>query len=150
MVLVNSQVKMVHEGRILLGDVRSVYYDDVSFCTRLRVCHFNGELWPVFPREDEVMILERTFAAPDDEPVAPLRMTLATPMREIAIVRPRRGFTPTSDVITAAEQLLDEALTRLHDHVSEETFTQCEMCGEVDSHTDDCPVPALEKWMSTP
>jgi hypothetical protein len=60
-----------------------------------------------------------------------------------------------SSTAEAAQTLLDVALVRLYDRNSEESFEECQLCGDVvcgdvDSHTDDCPIPALKKWMETP
>ena len=30
-----------------------------------------------------------------------------------------------------------------------ETFSECLLCGEVDSHTDECPIPALRRWLES-
>lgn len=43
------------------------------------------------------------------------------------------------------------AMTRTHtDRASEETFTECLVCGDVDSHTDECPVPAIQRFLEGP
>ena len=54
---------------------------------------------------------------------------------------------PTEAVCDAAQSLLDVALVRLYDRNSGESFEECQLCGDVDSHTDECPIPALKKWM---
>jgi hypothetical protein len=48
------------------------------------------------------------------------------------------------DLDTATEAFLDCVYRRLS--TPEETFMECLICGDVDSHEQDCPVPALEKW----
>jgi hypothetical protein len=32
----------------------------------------------------------------------------------------------------------------------DETFIECLVCGEWEGHTDDCPIPALDRWMAQP
>jgi len=56
----------------------------------------------------------------------------------------RRDFDPSDAVIDAVHALLDVALSDLV--TSDEAFVECHLCGEVDSHTDLCPVPALVRW----
>jgi hypothetical protein len=42
--------------------------------------------------------------------------------------------------------LADDAIVRVHDPVSDETFIRCLVCGEWEGHTDICPLPAIERW----
>ncbi len=51
------------------------------------------------------------------------------------------------DVYTLAEQFVDVATERIYG--PEETFIVCRICGDVDSHSGNCPVPALEKWVNS-
>lgn len=53
-------------------------------------------------------------------------------------------------IVGVAEHLLDIA-TELHfDNQTEETFSECRLCGEWEGHTDQCPIPALKQWMGEP
>lgn len=51
-------------------------------------------------------------------------------------------------IAEAVEQLLDEVKSTHYDSQSEESFTECHVCGEWESHKDNCFVPVLEKWLS--
>jgi hypothetical protein len=44
-------------------------------------------------------------------------------------------------VYTVIQELEDHALIRMATY--DETFIQCNLCGEVDSHDTDCPLTAL-------
>jgi hypothetical protein len=55
------------------------------------------------------------------------------------------AFEPSTQACEAVERLLDEVTVRETWH-TDETFVQCLLCGEWDSHTDDCAVPALLRW----
>lgn len=52
---IGLQVRMQHEGRTLLGDVR--YYSVHDTTVRLTVTHFNGEPWPLEPLAETVEVL---------------------------------------------------------------------------------------------
>lgn len=54
------------------------------------------------------------------------------------------------DIADLVQDLLDTAIEHMHDRASEETFHECQMCGDVDSHTDTCPIPWLQKWQDAP
>jgi len=43
---------------------------------------------------------------------------------------------------------LDRAILR-HSN-DEETFTECILCYEWEGHKEDCPIPAIDKWLSIP
>lgn len=47
-----------------------------------------------------------------------------------------------ADVQAFAEQMVGRLPSR-----DDETFEQCRLCGEVDSHFEDCPLPALQAWL---
>ena len=47
------------EDRTLLGEVVSVYRNEIRGITHLRVKHFNGEMWPLEPAATAVDMLER-------------------------------------------------------------------------------------------
>lgn len=51
------QVAFEYQGRVLLGDVIDVSRDYVTGSVRLRVRHFNGEMWPVAPLSRLVEVL---------------------------------------------------------------------------------------------
>lgn len=55
-----------------------------------------------------------------------------------------------AEVIDAVQSLLDTVLVSHHDRQSEETFIECLMCGEWDSHIDDCCIPAVLAWQELP
>ena len=59
-----AHVTMQWQGRTLLGEVTSAYYDDASYVpyVRLRIRHFNGEPWPIEPTAMSIDVLERTQA----------------------------------------------------------------------------------------
>jgi hypothetical protein len=57
---------------------------------------------------------------------------------------------PTDAAAEAAQDLLDAALERLYDRHAGEAFLECQICGDVDGHTDDCPIPAVQRWMDAP
>ena len=58
---------------------------------------------------------------------------------------------PTDDAANAVQALLDVALVRLRDyHHADVTLIECQLCGDVDGHTDDCPIPAVQRWMDAP
>lgn len=60
-------------------------------------------------------------------------------------MRQPEPFEPTEATCDAVQDFL-EAVTDMQSWHTGETFHLCKLCGEVDSHTDACPVPALLKW----
>lgn len=53
-------------------------------------------------------------------------------------------------LIDLIDEVLCEAHLRQNDPRGDgETFILCQVCGEWDSHTDACPIPALKKWFET-
>ena len=50
-----------------------------------------------------------------------------------------------TEVVNAVESLLDVSLERHSD--GEETFIACHLCGSWEGHEDECPVPALLRWL---
>ena len=54
-----AHVTLSYRGRTLLGEVTSVRYDAPLGATLLKVCHFNGEAWPIEPSARLVDVLER-------------------------------------------------------------------------------------------
>lgn len=63
--------------------------------------------------------------------------------------KPRPPYEPPMAVIEAVESVLDEAIARQTNRVGDEleTFIECKACGEWDSHTSTCIIPALIRWM---
>ena len=57
---------------------------------------------------------------------------------------------PTDDAAEAVQTLLLIARERLYDRNADEVFYECQLCGDVDGHTDDCPIPAVQRWMDAP
>ena len=61
---------------------------------------------------------------------------------------------PTADVheppavIVDMINLLVDAATVRHPN-GDETFVECLVCGEWEGHTDKCPVPSLEQWLTS-
>lgn len=56
-------------------------------------------------------------------------------------------YEPPEVVVALITLLVDSAIVR-HSN-TEETFVECLVCGDWEGHTDDCPVPALERWMNS-
>jgi hypothetical protein len=52
---------------------------------------------------------------------------------------------PPSALIDAVHALIDESLNHLD--TGDEVFVECALCGELDSHTNSCPIPACQRWM---
>lgn len=57
------------------------------------------------------------------------------------------AFKPEQETIDQIEELVGAAVTGIHDSRSDEVFDVCRVCGDVDGHTDNCPVPPLERWL---
>ena len=56
-------------------------------------------------------------------------------------------YEPPDDLVTLALTFLNEATTSQYELNADETFTLCTACLSIDGdHTDECPVPALNKW----
>lgn len=53
------------------------------------------------------------------------------------------------ELIDQVGALLEAAEARHTDRHADETFSECLLCGEWDSHTDACPVPAIYRWLET-
>lgn len=53
----------------------------------------------------------------------------------------------TTLIIDSFEEILDDAIQYHRDSVSEETFRECMVCGEWDSHIKECPIQAIELWI---
>lgn len=56
--------------------------------------------------------------------------------------------TPLS-LVELLNAIADEATSRHHDHQSDETLVECHVCGEWEGHTDECPIPAIQKWLAS-
>ena len=56
---VGAQVVLQYRGYTLLGDVIGLCRDDVCGVVRLRVRHFNGDMWPIEPTALAVDVLTR-------------------------------------------------------------------------------------------
>lgn len=56
-------------------------------------------------------------------------------------------FEPSTATCDAAQEFIGAMSELQHWHTGE-TFVLCLMCGEVDSHVDGCPVPALGAWLA--
>jgi hypothetical protein len=63
---------------------------------------------------------------------------------------PPRTMREKEDLYDAVENLLDFAYRSMYDRRSEETFKECQLCGDVDGHLTECPIPLLEKWQLQP
>lgn len=61
---------------------------------------------------------------------------------------PKKRFVVPEAVIDRVQLLLDEVVHTSVDEPSDERFVICDACGEVDSHSKDCFVPALDRWMA--
>lgn len=57
-------------------------------------------------------------------------------------------FEPDADICAQVQEVVAAALSRQTHYGADETFTLCRCCGEWDSHTDACPIPRLEAWLS--
>jgi len=53
---------------------------------------------------------------------------------------------PAEELVTMLNDVADDAIVR-HMNSDDETFLECRVCGEWDSHTDICPIPAIEHWL---
>lgn len=51
------------------------------------------------------------------------------------------------ELIDLVNHLVDLAIVP-HSN-GDETFQECRLCGRWEEHADECPVPALERWMNT-
>lgn len=54
---------------------------------------------------------------------------------------------PSAATCDDVQNLLDAVTERMHDRDSGETFLECKVCGEVDSHHVRCFVPAMADWL---
>lgn len=54
---------------------------------------------------------------------------------------------PAPEVVTLLNEVADVAILR-HSN-GDETFTECRVCGEWDSHADLCPIRAIERWLKS-
>lgn len=54
---------------------------------------------------------------------------------------------PPAVVVEIVNLLVDNAIVS-HSN-GDETFHECLVCGDWEGHTDDCPMPALERWLRT-
>jgi len=52
----------------------------------------------------------------------------------------------TELVLNTLTEALEDAIQNHHDSQSGETFQECMLCGEWDSHIKECPIPAIELW----
>ena len=52
------------------------------------------------------------------------------------------------DICQVAEQLVSVATDRAVDRLSREPFALCHMCGELDAHTFNCPIPKVIRWLA--
>lgn len=55
-----------------------------------------------------------------------------------------------AEVALAVHNLLDLAVESHRNEPSDETFTECLMCGDWEGHNAACPVPRLLRWLDTP
>lgn len=53
-------------------------------------------------------------------------------------------------ILDQLEEVLDTAIVRHHDHKSDETLMECRLCEEWEGHTENCPIPTIEKFMAGP
>lgn len=56
-------------------------------------------------------------------------------------------YSVPDDVCNAVQTLLDTCLVS-HPSLSDETFTECLMCGDWEDHKPGCIVPALLQWQA--
>lgn len=57
-------------------------------------------------------------------------------------------FEPSAKTCFDVAAFLDEVTDAQHWHTGE-TFYICRLCGEADSHTEECPVPAIKAWQNS-
>lgn len=58
------------------------------------------------------------------------------------------GFDPPDAVINAVEALIDASEVTHYDRTADESLTECLACGQWESHTDECFMPALKRWQN--
>jgi hypothetical protein len=51
-------------------------------------------------------------------------------------------------LIEAIDSVVSDAISKSTTADDEETFTLCRLCGEWEGHTDDCPIPWMDSWLS--
>ena len=63
----------------------------------------------------------------------------------------RAAYDPPQELIDLVDRLREESIVR-HSTGGEdpETFTECRLCGGWEDHADDCPIPAIERWLDAP
>ncbi len=59
----------------------------------------------------------------------------------------RKQYEAPAIVIELMNLLADNAIVR-HSN-DDETFLECLVCGEWDGHADECPMPAIERWLKS-
>lgn len=62
------------------------------------------------------------------------------------LLDPRRKY-EREQLIQSLDQVTDDAMIPHHDHVSEESFQECILCGGWDEHMNVCPIPAIETFL---
>ncbi len=78
------------------------------------------------------------------------RFLSAASARTLGEARNARVIEAEPEIAAAVEALLDLASARHYDSASDETFTECRVCGEWEGHRDGCFVPALQAWAAGP
>lgn len=56
-------------------------------------------------------------------------------------------YDPPKALIDTLNGLLDDAIRRHTERSTEETFEECILCGEWEGHTDQCPIPAIDRFL---
>jgi hypothetical protein len=62
--------------------------------------------------------------------------------------RPIATYQAPEVAIDLVNQLVDFAIVR-HTNTDGETFQECLIFGQWEEHTDDCPFPALDRWLKS-
>lgn len=57
------------------------------------------------------------------------------------------AFEPDAETCATVQAFTEDAYDTMSWHTGE-VFKACRLCGEVDSHTDVCPLPAVERWLN--
>lgn len=69
-------------------------------------------------------------------------------MRNMSPQDPR--YLPPAQIIQLLNELYDESQRIVHNGDTDDLFYQCFVCGDVEGHAADCPIPAIEKWLTLP
>ena len=64
-----------------------------------------------------------------------------------ALVQPD-PWEPTVETCEAVQEFAAQMVEHHYDARAEEGVDVCRMCGDVDSHNDGCPMPAIQAWIA--